>query len=180
MVKLGEVGCFEHYTRLNLLSMCFRFHRRCQFSYMVTRRLRNHMLFRPREKRVAVKPVEGYVRLRPPLLFMFASPSMVPIPVAAQSNAWVCDRSLPQNADSNPAGGLDMSLVGVVCCQVEVPSSGWSLVQRSPTECGVCECDRGASTMRRPWPTGRLSRHKEKSSQWKQQCHGVQIILGQL
>jgi hypothetical protein len=26
-------------------------------------------------------------------------------------------------------------------------------VQRSPTECGVSECDRGVSIMRRPWPT---------------------------
>jgi hypothetical protein len=31
-----------------------------------------------------------------------------------------------------------------VCCQVEVSASGWSLVQRSPTESGVSECDRGA------------------------------------
>ena len=36
----------------------------------------------------------------------------------------------------NPAGG-SLSLVSVVCCQVEVAASGWSLVQRSPTECGV-------------------------------------------
>jgi hypothetical protein len=28
-------------------------------------------------------------------------------------------------------------LVSVVCCQVEVSASGWSLVQRSPTEYGV-------------------------------------------
>jgi hypothetical protein len=27
--------------------------------------------------------------------------------------------------------------VSVVCCQVEVSATGWSLVQRSPTECGV-------------------------------------------
>jgi hypothetical protein len=47
-----------------------------------------------------------------------------------------------------------LSLVGVVCCQVEVRASGWSLVQRNPTECGVFECDREASIMRRPWPTG--------------------------
>jgi hypothetical protein len=41
--------------------------------------------------------------------------------------------------------------VNVVCCQVEVFATSWSLVQRSPTECGVSECDRGASIMRRPW-----------------------------
>jgi hypothetical protein len=29
------------------------------------------------------------------------------------------------------------ALVRVVCCQVQVSASGWSLVQRSPTECGV-------------------------------------------
>jgi hypothetical protein len=46
-----------------------------------------------------------------------------------------------------------MSLVSVVCCQVEVSASGWSLVQRSPTECGISQCDREASIMRRPWPT---------------------------
>jgi hypothetical protein len=27
--------------------------------------------------------------------------------------------------------------VSVVCCRVEVSGSVWSLVQRSPTECGV-------------------------------------------
>jgi hypothetical protein len=41
----------------------------CHFSFMVTRRLQNH------------------IRFRPPLLFMFASSSMVPIPVAARSKA---------------------------------------------------------------------------------------------
>jgi hypothetical protein len=29
--------------------------------------------------------------------------------------------------------------VSVVCCQVEVSARGWSLVQRSPTECGVSQ-----------------------------------------
>jgi hypothetical protein len=29
-----------------------------------------------------------------------------------------------------------------------------SLVQRSPTECGVSECDHEPSTVRRTWPTG--------------------------
>ena len=44
-----------------------------------------------------------------------------------------------------------------VCCQVEVSASDWSLVRRSPTQC-VCvcvrACDREASIMTRPWPTG--------------------------
>jgi hypothetical protein len=40
----------------------------------------------------------------------------------------------------------------VVCCQVEVSALGWSLVQRSPTECHMSECDREASKMR-AWPT---------------------------
>jgi hypothetical protein len=44
-----------------------------------------------------------------------------------------------------------LSLASVVCCQVEVSGMGLSLVQRSPTECGVC--DRESSIMRRPWRT---------------------------
>jgi len=39
--------------------------------------------------------------------------------------------------------------MGVVCCQVEVFASGWSLVQRSPTECDVSECDREAWVINR-------------------------------
>jgi hypothetical protein len=41
---------------------------------------------------------------------------------------------------------MDVSLVSVVCCQVEVSATSWSLVQRNPTECGVSKkCDREAS-----------------------------------
>jgi len=39
-------------------------------------------------------------------------------------------------------------------CQVEVSASEWSLVQRSPTECGASERDREDSIMRRPSSTG--------------------------
>ena len=43
---------------------------------------------------------------------------------------------------SNPAGGMDfLSIVGVVCFQVKASASGQSLVQRTPTECGVSACD---------------------------------------
>jgi hypothetical protein len=52
-----------------------------------------------------------------------------------------------------PPGHGYLSLVIVVCCQVGLSALGWSLVQRSPTECGVSECDREASIMRRPWLT---------------------------
>jgi hypothetical protein len=37
-----------------------------------------------------------------------------------------------------------LSVVSVVCCQVEVSATGRSLVQRIPTECVVSECDREA------------------------------------
>jgi hypothetical protein len=32
-----------------------------------------------------------------------------------------------------------LSLVSVVCRQVEVSATSWSLVQRSPTDCGVSQ-----------------------------------------
>jgi hypothetical protein len=47
-----------------------------------------------------------------------------------------------------------LSLANVVCCQVQACASGQSHAQRSSTECGVFECDREASIMGKPWPTG--------------------------
>jgi hypothetical protein len=48
-----------------------------------------------------------------------------PIPVAAPSKAWVSGLSHAGIAGSNPAGGHGcLSLVSVVCCQVEVSASG--------------------------------------------------------
>ena len=38
-----------------------------------------------------------------------------------------------------------------------VSASGWSLVQRIPTEGGVSECDLESPIMRRPWPTGAIA-----------------------
>jgi len=73
------------------------------------------------------------------------------IPVPALSKAWVCGRSLDGISYSIAAGGMDKSVVSVVCGQVEVSATSRSLVQRSPTECGASECDREASTRWRPW-----------------------------
>ena len=50
-------------------------------------------------------------------------------------------------------GHACLSFVSVVCYQVEVSALGWPLVQRSPTDCGVYECDREVSKMGRPWTT---------------------------
>jgi hypothetical protein len=46
-----------------------------------------------------------------------------------------------------------LSLVSVVCCEVEVCASGRSLVKGIPTEWDVSECDREASRMRRLLPS---------------------------
>jgi hypothetical protein len=56
-----------------------------------------------------------------------------------------------------------MFLLSVVCCQVEVSATGWSLVQRNPTACGVSEYDREASIMGRPWPPWGLLGHGKES-----------------
>jgi hypothetical protein len=61
--------------------------------------------------------------------------------VFARLKAWVYGRSLSGIAGSNSTGDMDVCLVNVMCCQVEVSAPGWSLVQRSPTDCGVPEFD---------------------------------------
>jgi hypothetical protein len=49
----------------------------------------------------------------------------LPIPVAARSKVWVYGRSLIGIVGSNPTGGHGcLSLVSVVCCQVEVCATG--------------------------------------------------------
>ena len=41
--------------------------------------------------------------------------------------------------ESHPGHGC-LSVVSLVCCQVEVSATDWSLVQRSPTDCGASLC----------------------------------------
>jgi hypothetical protein len=65
-------------------------------------------------------------------------------------------------ADSRLLGLRDRMPSGAwisVSCECCVLSSrrlcvGLMIVHRSLTECGVSECDREASILRRPWPTG--------------------------
>ena len=59
---------------------------------------------------------------RHPILFYF--PKMAwPVPVAARSKALACGHSLAENVVSNPTAAC-ISVVGVVCCQVEVSATG--------------------------------------------------------
>jgi hypothetical protein len=62
-------------------------------------------------------------------------------------------RSLAGIGGSNPAGGMEVCLLWVLCVIKWRSASGWSLVQRSPTECGVSECDCEVSTVMRLRPT---------------------------
>jgi len=55
------------------------------------------------------------------------------IPVVVCSKAWVCSCSCAGIAGSNPAEGMEVCLLWVLC----VVTPGHSLVQRNPTECGV-------------------------------------------
>jgi hypothetical protein len=75
-----------------------------------------------------------------------------PILVATRSKAWVCGRSPAGIVGSNPTGSMDVCLLSMFCVVRQTSLSVWSLVLRSPTECGVSGCDREASIMR-PWPT---------------------------
>jgi hypothetical protein len=137
----------------------------CSISYTVYCRVQNHIRFRSRDKQVVLKPLEGYVRFRTQLLFMFASRSTLPIPMA---HGLRC-------------GSAAARLLGL---WLRIAPGAWmSLVKRSPTECGVSECDRETSTMRRPWPTRGCCAMKTNIPVNKKQYQGVrvcgcQIILG--
>ena len=76
-----------------------------------------------------------------------------PIPVArGLRRGFAVARLLGLRVRTPPGHGY-LSLMSVVCCQVEVSASGWSLVKRSSIECGVSECYRESSIMRRSWTT---------------------------
>jgi len=57
-------------------------------------------------------------------LLMPSTDIAMPFSLTAPSQAWVCGRSLSRIVGSNPAGDMDVGLVSVVRCQVEVFASG--------------------------------------------------------
>ena len=101
-----------------------------------------------------------------------------PTPLAAPSRTWVCDRTLARIADSNPAGGMDVSLVSRVVRQTSVRrachSSRWVL----PSECGGSECDREASIMRSPWPTRGRCITEDKNQEWRRKVKAKTRMAG--
>ena len=70
----------------------------------------------------------------------------MPILTAARSKTCVCGRSLAGTEGSNPVGGMD---VLCDCCELSVRGR---CIGRSPTECGVSECERETSKMKKSWP----------------------------
>ena len=72
-----------------------------------------------------------------------------------------------------------LSVVSVVCYQVEISASGWSLVLRGilPSEVCLTECDYEASTMRRPWSIRGCCATKEEEEVLG---HKLLVFTGQL
>jgi hypothetical protein len=64
-----------------------------------------------------------------------------------------------------------------VCCQVEVFTTGLSLVQRTPTECGVSKCQREASIMRGPGPLGTVAPWKKQKIHFRSSCHANKYFV---
>ena len=75
--------------------------------------------------------------------------------MATLSEVRVCGRWLFGIAGSNLGGGGAWMPVSSECCFLPgrgVCASGGSLVQKSPTESGVSECDRETVIIRGTWP----------------------------
>ena len=81
--------------------------------------------------------------------------SKVPIPVAAQSKASVCGRSLAGIEGSNSVGHEEVDLLWVLCVvrYRSLRRDDHSRKAVVPIVVGVSECSLGTSTFRRPWPT---------------------------
>jgi hypothetical protein len=107
--------------------------------------------------------VSRITRIGPVVVFWFVTKScMLVITVCLCRQQW--PRGLSRGSAASRLLGLRLRIPPrawmFVCCecrvcsQVEVSAAGSSLVQRSPTECGLCECDLETSTMRSARCTG--------------------------
>ena len=85
-------------------------------------------------------------------LCLSESQSWVPLFIFVSAVTGLSLRDLRRGSAAARLLGLWIRIVSCACCHVEVSGSGWSLIERSPTECGVSECDHEFLTMRRPFP----------------------------
>ena len=77
--------------------------------------------------------------------------SSLPLPMASRFMASVCDCFLSLGLWVRISPWHErLSLLILMCCQVEVSVTGWSLVQRSASKHGVYVCDLKTWTLRRP------------------------------
>jgi hypothetical protein len=92
------------------------------------------------------------------------------IPVGAWFKAWVCTHLFAASVDySNPPLGYGcLSLVSVVCCQVELSVTGQSVVLLSVVS---LKSNLESSTMRRPRPTRTAEPWGKKNVH-----HGKQLV----
>jgi hypothetical protein len=70
--------------------------------------------------------------------------------------AWVCCRSPGKDVDSNPVGGMAVSLF-FECCALSGRGLCVELITRLEVSYTVSEFDHESSIMRRPWPPGCVS-----------------------
>jgi hypothetical protein len=82
-----------------------------------------------------------------------------------KSTKWIKGKKRDRKKKSHRGHGC-LSVVSVVCYQVEVSATGWSLVQGSPTECGVSKknCDREVSKNEEAQAHIGLSSHTKKKA----------------
>jgi len=84
------------------------------------------------------------------------------IPVASQSKAWVCGRSLAGILDSNPAGSWMYTSCDYCLSSGRGICVGLITRPEKSYRVGVSACQSEASIMRRPWPNRGLLWHGKK------------------
>jgi len=95
------------------------------------------------------------------------------VPYGLFLKIWLYD-SLAGIASSNPCRGegMDFCVLWLLC----VSATGWSFVQRSPSNCGVSEYDREASAVRRPWLPRAVEPWEKHATKWSSTAI-IQILL---
>jgi len=94
--------------------------------------------------------------------FCTASETRLPVPLAARSKAWVCGRLPAEIVGSNPSWGMDVCRECCVWSGRGFCDGLITCLKESYRLLCVVVCDIGTSWMRRPWPTGGVSRQIKK------------------